>query len=110
MLRCPEKMNDRLRPMAMMPSVTTKGARPKTATSTPERSPMPAPAAMASGMAIGIGRICSACARMMPVSPKTAPTLRSMPPVRMTKVMPTATMPMTTDWSRMLKMLRSVRK
>ncbi len=33
-----------------------------------------------------------------------------MPPVRITKVMPTATMPITTDWSRILKMFDLVRK
>ena len=42
---------------------------------------------------------------MMPVSPATEPTDRSMPPVRITKVMPIATMPTTTDWSRRLKIL-----
>jgi hypothetical protein len=47
---------------------------------------------------------------MMPVSPAMEPTDRSMPPVRITKVMPTATIPTTTDWSRMLKMLDRVRK
>ena len=47
---------------------------------------------------------------MMPVNPATDPTERSIPPVRITKVMPTDTMPITTDWSSMLKMLERVRK
>ena len=47
---------------------------------------------------------------MTPVTPATEPTERSMPPVRMTNVIPTETMPITTDWSRMLKTFVSVRK
>ena len=34
---------------------------------------------------------------MTPVRPTTEPTERSMPPVRITKVMPIAMMPVTTD-------------
>ena len=53
---------------------------------------------------------CSDRPSRMPVRPATEPTDRSMPPVRITKVMPTDTMPITTDWSSMLKTLDRVRK
>ena len=47
---------------------------------------------------------------MTPVRPTTEPTERSMPPVRITKVMPIATMPSTTDWSSRLSRLLVLRK
>ena len=61
-------------------------------------------------MATGIGNSRSARPKMIPVTPAIEPTERSMPPVRMTKVMPMATMPMTTDWSSRLYRLFAVRK
>ncbi len=47
---------------------------------------------------------------MTPVRPTSEPTERSMPPVRMTKVMPIDTMPVTTDWSSRLSRLLVLRK
>ena len=86
-------------------------ARPKTLISRPDTRPMPPPAATATAMAAGIGRCCEGQARARcPVNPATDPTDRSMPPVRMTNVMPTDTMPITTDWSSTLKTFDRVRK
>ena len=47
---------------------------------------------------------------MTPVRPTTEPTERSMPPVRITNVMPIETMPVTTDWSSRLSRLLVLRK
>ncbi len=46
----------------------------------------------------------------MPASAITAPTDRSMPPVRITKVMPTAISALIETWRRMLLMLLADRK
>ena len=43
-------------------------------------------------------------------SASTEPTDRSMPPIRITRVMPIAITPITVIWSMTLRMLRMVRK
>ena len=53
--------------------------------------PMAAPLRIISGTATAAGTPCAiTLAQRMPVKAMTDPTERSMPPVRMTKVMPTA--------------------
>ena len=46
----------------------------------------------------------------MRLDASTAPTDRSMPPVMITSAEPTAMMPMSDTWLKMLTMLRVVRK
>ncbi len=64
----------------------------------------------ANAIATGIGTRRIDRPRMTPVRPTSEPTERSMPPVRMTKVMPIDTMPVTTDWSSRLSRLLVRRK
>ena len=87
-------MRVRLRPMLIIPSVATNGVMRPTVTMSPLARPMVAPTAKATRTTQG----SAAPAFTMPAAsaPATAriePTERSMPPVRMTNVIPTAMIP-----------------
>jgi hypothetical protein len=75
-----------------MPRVTMKLATRKRTETKPLTQPQAAPVSMARGRAAGSGSFASTMAspRMDPEKAMTDPTDKSMPPVRMTKVMPTA--------------------
>lgn len=67
------------------------GCTSKYCTSTPMNRPITAPAAIMTGTAMNGGTPESrSLAPRMPVKPMTAPTERSIPPLRITNVMPTA--------------------
>ncbi|MNF75848.1 hypothetical protein D3C84_579340 [compost metagenome] len=76
--------------------------------SQPIRAPKPAPSTSTRGMASSglTPRSPMSLASSTPVKAMTAPTERSMPPERMTKVMPTATMPRKALSVSMLQMMR----
>ena len=68
-----------------------KGWTSKNCTSTPMRRPTKAPASRTTGRAIASEvPASSSFASQIPVNAITEPTERSMPPVTMTNVMPTA--------------------
>ena len=74
-------------------SEAMNGCTSKNCTSTAISSPIPAPLRIITGMTTPVGTpSLSSRAHMMPVNARTDPTDRSMPPVRITKVMPTARM------------------
>src|SRR5213593_1764461 len=77
--------------MVSMPSVAMKGWTLPRVTIRPSRSPNAAPTASPAPMPTSSGRPAeSRPAMTAPETASTEPTLRSMPPVRMTKVMPAA--------------------
>ncbi len=96
--------------MLIMPRVTTKGAMRPMVISRPLASPQPMPMTSASRMT---GRIpapaFSVPAATAPAMAKIEPTERSIPPVRMTKVMPTAMMPKIELWRTTLSTLVTLR-
>ena len=90
--------------MLRKPSVTISGFMRKSVINMPWNMPMPAPAAKATAMATTDGIPLAICppatlvpairmAANTPAKETMASTDRSMPPVRMTKVCPAATMP-----------------
>src|SRR5260221_912685 len=99
-----------LRPIAITPRVTTKAGRPNRAIRIPEKRPMVMPPITARAMANGMGRCSRPRPNRTPVQPAMDPTERSIPPIRITNVIPIATMPTTTDWSRTFSRLLDVRK
>ena len=86
-----------LRPIDIMPKVTMKAATRPLVMMKPFTKPARPPARMAATMARGSGREASARPKMIPVAPESEPTDRSMPPIRITKVWPIATIPVITD-------------
>src|ERR1700674_5710474 len=96
--------------MAMIPRVTTNAGRPKRAIRVPEKRPITIPANIARTMGTGIGKCSRPRPNKTPVKPATEPTERSIPPINITNVIPIATMPTTTDWSRTFQRLLEVRK
>ncbi len=123
-MRLPESTTATARAIDSMPSVTTKGGRPTKAMNTPLTQPMIAPAARPRPTAIhqlcvqaasfhqsgihGIGCFNSTRPQTIATTPITEPTERSMPPVMMTGVMPSAMMPMKAKLRVMLKKLSSL--
>ena len=102
----------------MLASVTTNGWIPNSATTAPFSAPTAVEIASAARMAI---RICCVYPSPAPTrvsviatteveSARILPTLRSIPAVRMTKVMANAMMPITEIWRRMSVRLPSWRK
>ena len=102
--------------MAMLPSVTMKGASRALPTSVPLTSPTSVPVARAATIPAGMASSADSPESTTTVPSTTpemammAPTERSMPPVRMTMSWPAAMMPMTVDWSIRFLMLPAVRK
>jgi len=93
----------------MLPSVTMMEGRRVLAVRKPLTNPASAPTQTPSSTASGVG-ICSE--KYTPHTPDRAtiaPTDRSMPPVRMTNVMPAASMPLIAVWRIMFKMLVHVK-
>ncbi len=92
--------------MPMVASVTMIGGIAANATKAPFASPKAQPITMQ--IASASTPFIPACIRpaaMVPDSAITAPTDRSMPPVRITNVMPTAISALIETWRRMLVML-----
>lgn len=87
-------------------SVATIGCTPNRLTSSPLKTPQHSAIRIGRPMAAIRPRAGLACAKSdrkisgakAPASAMTAPTLRSMPPVAMTSVMPIATMAMVAIW------------
>jgi len=81
--------------MVTIPSVTTKGAILPLVINTPFIKPIPPPTRIAATEAMNtpIPLFFIKPAAIIPDKAKMEPTERSMPPVRMTKVIPTAIMP-----------------
>ena len=83
------------RPIDNVPSVTTNGGNPTQAISTPFTAPAANPVASPAPIASHHGPAsCSTSPAAIAANPITEPTDRSMPPVTMTVVMPSAMMPM----------------
>ncbi|MCY1439631.1 hypothetical protein D9M71_558740 [compost metagenome] len=83
--------------MDIIASVAMNDGRPARTTSKAVVDPHAAPTAIAPSMAAHIGRprTCSSQLMTMIATASTAPTDRSMPPMRITSVMPSAMMPST---------------
>ena len=97
--------------MLIVPSVTMNGGRPPQLISAPLARPQAVPAASASVNATGSG--CppwSAVPRTTPASATIDPTERSMPPDRITNVIPTATIALMLVCSTTLTRFETVRK
>ncbi|MCY1533226.1 hypothetical protein D9M68_685420 [compost metagenome] len=86
--------------------------RPARTTISAVSEPQAAPARMAATIAKPIGRPSERSTQLITMmeTASTAPTERSIPPMRITRVMPRAMMPSTVTWSRMLRRLLRVRK
>ena len=99
------------RPTVSVASVATKGTRPTRAMRKALTQPHPVPATTPAAMASSMG---TPCCRSMPTTAPVmyivAPTDRSMPPVRSTMVMPTATRPTKADVLTMLEKFVNVAK
>src|SRR5438093_1325328 len=96
--------------MVSMPSVAMKGWTLPRVTTRPSSSPNAAPTANPAPMPTSSGRPAeSRPAMTAPETASTEPTLRSMPPVRMTKVMPAAITALMETCRAMLSRLLTVR-
>ncbi|MNL33467.1 hypothetical protein D3C87_1553800 [compost metagenome] len=83
--------------MDIIASVAMNDGKPALTTSNAVVEPHAAPAAIAPSIATHIGRprTCSSQLMTMIETASTAPTDRSIPPIRITRVMPSAMMPST---------------
>jgi hypothetical protein len=106
-----------VKPLAMLsiPSVTTNGGTRKKATMDPFTSPSARPASRPIGTATYNGYcspmlVLANTAAAMPPKAKTEPTDKSIPPVRMTNVMPIASKPLMDVCRSTLRRLTVVRK
>src|SRR3954447_24983164 len=98
------------RAMPSMPSVTMNGGSLPYATSEPLKTPIAVPAAMPTRIAGTTPVPCTSISAVIaPVRPRTEPTDRSMPAVRITSSWPTAMMPNTATWRARFAMLSPVR-
>ena len=99
----------RPRPITIMPSVMMKGgSRPSVMPApltAPSATPMASPASMTSGIGMPAS---SSIAETTAATATIEPTERSMPAVRMTKVMPTETMPNSATWRSTLIRLNGI--
>src|SRR5438309_321747 len=96
--------------MVSMPSVAIKGCTLPRVTIRPSRSPNAAPTASPAPLPTSSGRPAESMPAMTaPDTASTEPTLRSMPPVRMTKVMPAAITALMETCRAMLSRLLTVR-
>ena len=94
-----------------MPRVEIKGGISHTATKKPFTAPHPMPTARAAGMATPALPVDSRIPEARtPASPRMEPTERSIPPVRMTKVMPHPTIPATVICLNTLNRLATLKK
>src|ERR1700730_302662 len=94
-----------------VPRVTMKGGNPKYAMITPVSTPITNPANKAAGTAAqlrpGTKETTTAITAL---SPSTEPTAKSIPPVRITKVIPAASTILMDAWRTTLMILLSVRQ
>ena len=100
------------RVIVIMPSVTTKGAILPFVITTPLTRPMMVPLQSPTARPTGRGSasFCTDMAVNTPVRATYEPNPRSMPPLRITKVAPTARTALMATWFRMLAMFGCVRK
>ena len=95
----------------MVPRVTMNGCRPSFEIMVPLTTPTATPSRMPRPMAMGTLMPCSMLVvTTIPTRATSEPTERSMPPWMMTRVMPTAIMPLIEDWTTMLVRFSRVRK
>ncbi len=109
------KRNAAPRQMVISASVAMNGVMLTLVMSTPaaapEKAPIPSPARRAAGRATASGTCqCSRAVVMTPVKATTDPTERSIPAVRITKVIPAAMMAMIDVWRETLRMFSGVKK
>ena len=99
------------RAMLIVPSVTMNGGRPPQLINAPFPRPQTPPASSASVSASAIGwPPCSELPSTTPASATIDPTERSIPPERITNVMPTATIALMLVCSTTLTRFETVRK
>ena len=99
------------RPMTIIPSVMMKGGMPPKLMPSPFTAPMITPIARPARSTRGIGvPTSSSIAETTAVTATIEPTERSIPAVRITKVMPMETMPNNAIWRSTLMMLKVFRK
>src|SRR5215218_2336863 len=99
--------------IAIMARVTMKGATPRQIMTPPLMAPIAAPNVRVTRMTIGNGYPCALLKSMAATTLQrlsTMPTERSIPPVRMTKVIPTATTPSIADWRKTFRIFVNDRK
>ena len=100
------------RRMLIIASVAMNGGSFATVTRNPLTMPHSAPVAMPrkTDGTSGTPALCESQPSIIIEKASTEPTERSMPPMRITSVIPMATIPPTVTWSRMFSQLRTWRK